>query len=443
MLAASALYVFVYLSSYFAFVVPQYDGWGLGWNEQLSSSTIAFVAFIAALPACFLPVRFERPSDFLLLVQYYLVYIPAVIVAFNSSRPRVDEPQATALVLTLLTGILVIIAGRRFLPVVAISGPKLPRAAFLACFVAAFALTAGYVLVILGTNFRLVSLEEIYALRKSGAELLVETGSSFGGYALAWTSSFFLPMLFAIGMQKRRYVPVVTSVVGFVILYGIWGSKAALLAPFVLALVYLLLRCPASRIVWLFPLGLSLLLVVPSVLIGTSEVETYLREWYVSVVHQRTFSSSALLITQYFDFFIENPRTFGSHVTGISAIVDYPYAIDIPRLIGMHFYGAPMTANANFWAMDGIAGFGLPGIVGTSMLCALVFWLLDTSARRLSIRFSTLCLGYAAMNFADLSIFTMTVTGGLGLFVLAFFILPPSLAGQVRYEKMGRSNERY
>ena len=60
----------------------------------------------------------------------------------------------------------------------------------------------------------------------------------------------------------------------------------------------------------------------------------------------------------------------------------------------------------HFWAYDGIAAWGLPGILVISVVCALVFWLLDSAAQRHDPRFAGLVTCYAAYNLANISLFT-------------------------------------
>ena len=71
----------------------------------------------------------------------------------------------------------------------------------------------------------------------------------------------------------------------------------------------------------------------------------------------------------------------------INLLISDPYALSTGKEIGGFYagnsgkYGAP-NANACFFAMDGIAGFGLAGIPVMGVICAVMFSVLDSCARK-------------------------------------------------------------
>jgi hypothetical protein len=138
----------------------------------------------------------------------------------------------------------------------------------------------------------------------------------------------------------------------------------------------------------------------------------------------RTFSSPGIAIAQYYEFFSTHPLTLGSHITGLSWLVDYPYDYDIPQTLGYYYYGTLVTANANFWAQDGLASFGVIGLGLVSVIAAFVFWILDSVTRGLSMKFVIPALVGILVSFANVSLFTTLVTGGLGFFILICVFMP-------------------
>ncbi len=223
----------------------------------------------------------------------------------------------------------------------------------------------------------------------------------------------------------RRKVPQLLAVVAvYLFLFGIWASKTSLLAPGILLLVALFLARKADRMHVNFVLGMLGLLLVPALLPFESGLLSLVKLWWVSIFHMRTLAVPALLESQYLAFFADNPLTLGSHVSGLKAIIPYVYDYDIPRTVGYYYYGDLVTSNVNFWAQDGIAGFGLPGLVGMSLLAAAVFWVLDSVAYRLPPPLVLTALSCVLLSFANTSLFTTLLTGGLGLLVLAFWCFP-------------------
>jgi hypothetical protein len=141
---------------------------------------------------------------------------------------------------------------------------------------------------------------------------------------------------------------------------------------------------------------------------------------YISIVNFRIFAVPHLLYTQYLDFFTRHPHTFGSHVTGINLLVDYPFDEQVILLIGEDFYpSSNMTANAGMWAQDGIAGFGVVGILLVSALFAIVMRVLDRCANGHDPRMVGAMLSIICLSISNTSMFTTLLTGGLGVAMVA------------------------
>jgi hypothetical protein len=173
-----------------------------------------------------------------------------------------------------------------------------------------------------------------------------------------------------------------------------------------------------------FTLGLSALLCIG--LVVDKLPFPSLTKWFIAVVNFRTFAVPQLLIVQYFDFFRDHPLTFFSHVRGVSLLLRYPYGTDLGTTIGEFFYGGLMGANAGMWAGDGLAGFGLGGILLISGVCAAAFWIIDAVAGEFDPRFVIVALGFIAMTFANASLFTTILSGGLGMLVATLALMPNS-----------------
>jgi hypothetical protein len=143
-------------------------------------------------------------------------------------------------------------------------------------------------------------------------------------------------------------------------------------------------------------------------------------------VFVRIFSVQGLLSAQYYDFFQHNPLTHYSSVNVVGWLFHYPYAHPVGLEVGYSVSGDPLyDAVAHFWAYDGIAAWGLPGILVISCACALVFWMLDSAAQRHDPRFAALVTCYAAYNLANISLFTSLLSGGLWAIALALYLMPP------------------
>jgi hypothetical protein len=147
-------------------------------------------------------------------------------------------------------------------------------------------------------------------------------------------------------------------------------------------------------------------------------------KWYIAIINFRTFSVPQIVIAQYYEFFKHNPLTYMSHVNGLNWFLAYPYDGPYPVLIGEYFYGSSMNANAGLWAGDGLAGFGLPGIIIMSSVCAFVFWILDSVSRRNDPAFIAGAMTLIVVSFTNTPLSTTFLSGGLGLLFLAVLTMP-------------------
>jgi hypothetical protein len=248
------------------------------------------------------------------------------------------------------------------------------------------------------------------------------SGTRFGFYAQMWLAGFFFPFLAAVGVETRRRWLLLLAAGGYLLLFGIGGSKTTLLSLVYFPAVLLWLACTSRYRIPAFALGLCGILSIGVLMESVGWTDS--AYWYVAVVNFRTFGVPAQIIGQFFDFFRENPLTYMSHVGGVNLLVPNPYDMDIPRLVGMHYYAAPVGANAGFWAGDGLAGFGLPGIVIMSVACAAVFWIFDSVAKRFETRFVIVAATFIATSFGNIPLSTTVVSGGLGLLLVALLVLP-------------------
>jgi ABC-type uncharacterized transport system permease subunit len=109
--------------------------------------------------------------------------------------------------------------------------------------------------------------------------------------------------------------------------------------------------------------------------------------------------------------------------------------------VGSFYSGDPtLDANAHFWATDGLAAWGLWGILLVSVVCALVFWVLDSTAKGHDLRFTALVVTFEALNLANVSLFTSLLSGGLGLLMIFLYFAPryypESGSARVAYQAM-------
>lgn len=417
---STLLYIIAFNITHIKLIVPIYCYTGLT-VRPINLSHIIVTSFICLIPALWMRIEISRPSYFLFLLQYYIIFIPTCFVIFNSSKPQIESDKALIVVLLMLIGLL-IIQSIYYIPLKKLRYPTINASLFWVIFYASMAALILYTVVFFGRNFRFTNLEDIYSVRSALEEAVNNTGSRFGFYAQMWLAGFFFPFCMAIGLILKQKWPLLLAVAGYLLLFGVSGSKTTLLSLIYFPAIFIWLKYSKQHLIANFAIGLSCLLLCGLFLglLGFNSVA----HWYVAVVNNRIFTVPAQLIIQYYDFFSNNPVTHLSHVSGIKAIIHYPYNMDIPALLGIQYFDTPVGSNAGFWAGDGLAGFGAPGIIIMSVACAVLFWIFDSIAARWKASFVILATTFIATSFGNISLFTVISSGGLGFLMITLLVAP-------------------
>ena len=427
LIIAVAIYIAVFYAAYVQLVVPVFGAWGFGLLNAPAEYLVVTVV-LCMVPSFWMPLRYSRPSLLFFYIQYFLIFIPAAFIVYGSTRPAISDNAGLLLVIAMFVG-LSIIQISYWIPAPAIRVFRLTPEAFWLCFTIGATVMVLYLAAKLGGHFRLVGFQDIYSLRTAMSETIGETGSRFGLYAQSLLSALVFPLIFASGIASRRYWVVLPVMLGYVFLFGIGGAKSTALAIIYLPLSALLLSRSPQRIATYFVSGLSLALAAGFLTQAFFPASLHLA--YTAVVHFRFFTVPPLTLPQYYDFFQTHPVTHFANVTGFNWLLQNPYDSDIPYTIGAYFYGGPVGLNSGLWAGDGLTAFGVSGIIVVSLICAVVFWILDSASAEFAPTFTGLTLTFCTVFFGNVSLFTTLVTGGLALIILTGLIAPVDSAGRV------------
>lgn len=415
-------YISAFLFSYEQWVAPRYAGWGLSYRE-VPAGYILISWALCLISALWMPRDLTRPSQLLFYIQYFVIFIPTSFILYHSGRPGLPPEEVLIIILALFSGLTILQASYK-LPLLDIKRDGLSARVFWRVFWCVAVGLAVYLLSVFGSRFQLADFKGIYDVRRASSEIVAASGSTFVGYAQMWLSGFILPFLFSVGVFRRRWGFVVTAAAGYLYLLGIGGSKSTMLAVVYLSAIYFLVRSGGKNAGVKIAICFAGLLLFPAAFALTESAGGAIDTWYVAIIHTRIFNIPQLSIGQYYSFFENHPLTYGSHISGINQFITYPYDMDMPRTIGKYFYHAELTANVNMWAQDGIASFGLMGIPIVSAIAAVVFWFFDSIAKLHDVRFVTVTLGNIALIFANGSLFTTIISGGLFLLIVTLYFYP-------------------
>lgn len=365
------------------------------------------------------PLTMHSASSTILIIVYFAVCIPGLVVPLGLERGAEGAFVATALWLVVsFAACCVLVRGLE--PGLAAGERRVSRM-LLPVLLTGWIVCVVWLVAEYRSIMTLVSLEAIYEQRAVGAAT-----SRAVGYAQTYLGYVFSPALLVLGLLRRNWLLVVLGFGGGIVLYSITAEKNAFSFPFVICAVSYLLtrRSEFFRSTTFTLLALSVVL-FPAVALSDSSLVASFFAWYIGV---RSLLTPGLFIAQYTDFFGERGHTLWGHVTGLGLLVPRPPGLPDDRwpslghIVGEQFVGkVDLNANANFVASDGVAAFGVGGIAIVFVLLALYLAALDRAAGGLDRRLIILLALPMGLTLTNVSFFTVLLSFG-GLFWL--LVLP-------------------
>jgi hypothetical protein len=282
------------------------------------------------------------------------------------------------------------------------------------------ALTAGTIAVtafVYRNHLRFVSFEDVYDLRFETNELIQ---NPLLLYLTSWLPYMLLPFHMARWLMRRQAADLVMALAASLIVYASSGSKASLLTPLIMLGISSILKSGRDvlkqLLVRLVGLQGFVAIVIPN-------EDIFI--WVKSILFMRILGTSGWTASVYYDYFMEHGYTYFTHIGPIRAVTNaYPYGeLSLGQLIGVEYSGSPdANFNANFWASDGFAAFGLVGIpIVTLALCG-VLYALNRSASRFSGRFVSLWLSGFWLALLNHPLTTALLSAGGGLIILGLWL---------------------
>ena len=439
---SSIFYLIVFKYTYKITISPKWDYFGLGFSPPpLAYEILSFLFGI--IPLFWAPVSFFRPSVILYYVQYSLVYVPTLLVCYHVNKPNLNDFNCLILCTFIFLGMLILTLCYHF-PVRKIRPAIQIKQTYDLTYFALFLSLTMLLFVGLKSGSSLGSAfetsqdssmvgQKIFENANASRGKFSSSASALGGkffvYSIFWLSGFFLPLIFAYGIFMKRKLNFLLFFLGYIFLFVFAGYKSCMVALVSLPAVWFFLSRKSNGPAQ-FILGCGIFLLISNIFNIEETRYTLLGAWASMLsnwVNLRIFCIAPLTIVQFLDFFDSNPLTFMSHVKGFNLLIEYPYTQDIGRYVGRFHYGGGINVNSGLWATDGIAAFGIFGIIISSIICSFVFWVLDSASVGLNPKFVSLSLGFIAMTFPNTSLFTNIITGGLFLVLLNVYLLPDKI----------------
>jgi len=433
-----SVYVALFRWMYEYYLYPTWDYFGFHF-EPPPWPYLALAWVLSVTPSLWMPIKLTRPSQLAYWVLYITVFIPSMFVPFYTG---LDVPGEISLLMVTLYAGFAVMGGCYQVPLLRLNPARISRQAFWKGFGLIAAALAIWMIVVFRGHMQFLSFNNIYDLRDIQNELSEGTLVNF---AFMLLTGAFNPFLMGCGLIYRRKWLFLAGILGQLLVYSVGGTKGSILSIAFISGFYVLFKAGRSPFALKLVLGTLALvggLCLSYVLAGYDPAPLQLHSVALFVILMRTFSSNGLMTAWYYNFFQSNPHTFYSHVRGVNWFVHFPYDRSPALEIGSVYMGGnDADPTAHFWAIDGIGALGLPGVLLISAFCGLVFWTLDSAARKHDPRLAALVTCYAAYNIANISIFTSLYSGGLAILILALYLMPAETVSPWKEPERGASRE--
>jgi hypothetical protein len=410
-IGVALMYVGVYIACYVYFLNYYFGYMGFALYPRAN----AFLALSALI--CLVPVLCYRGlralSSVLAVFTYVLLYVPIVLTFAMGSDRSVAETlliQGTFMVCMCMLFVTDLVVVKN--PFDLHTNVDLIKWIFALTFVSTL-----YILFVYRGTLRLVSFADVYEQRSATEEL--GTGLLMR-YLSSWLYTVLIPLCLAYGLIAKKYKYFALGSAACLALYMATAAKSAIVLPLIYVGVFALFA--RNRLRAIYPLFLGALSLSMCLMLAATDTSGV---FFVisSLLLMRTVGTAGLLTTRYYDFFASHPQTAYTHVNLVKmATGAYPYGnLQVGQVVGQYYFAESMNANANFWAMDGIAALGLPGVVVASVVCALLFVLMNSATRGYNKLFAVLCFLPFLVSLFNTSLLSSIWSGG-GFFLMLFFV---------------------
>lgn len=403
-IAFSIVYILGYI--YFLFYHFEYAGFDL--VEKLDYLRIGVSVIMASFPIIFFD-RVKALSSFISIFIFLILYMPIILTFAISVEGKnfeifeIQWPFVIGMVLFFLSDTFLVKAKNTYVLKV-----DLFKMVFYLTI-----LSTLYMLLIYRNNLKLASFEDVYIQRFANADIGTDI---FTRYISSWLANFMIPVCLAYGLIGKKHIYTIIGTASCIVIYMATAAKSVVLFPFIFVGFYILFS--RNRIYEVYRiLGITLLVIMIITLFFGFNV-------FSSLFWMRTVGNGGYMTVHYYNFFSTHPNTFYTHINIIKAITGaYPYGIyDIGQVVGKYYWTEDMSANANFWASDGIAAMGLIGVLFISVVFFITLRLINFITYKYNKLFLVLAFIPFLSSLLNMPLFSSLWTGG-AIWMLVFLSL--------------------
>lgn len=404
-LACALIYILVYDYAFKAFVYKLFSYMDIDYIDMSMGRFMVWVV-LSVVPILFYR-GIRNVSSFFTIFLYVLVYIPFVHALFTMWNLNAFSMASYGIILCVLFVLYFSIGEENTILKNLIIRPQIP---FRWVELATLVLTAVLVAMSIG-SMHFVNIftqsDLMYQLREENSE----GGTGIGAYIKGWLFGGFYPFLLVNYLGQKRWVATAIIIGAYFVLFMIDMQKLTFFMPFVLILIYFLIKREREAItnrlhafVMYFFTAISIFILI----IRNNVIQMAIG----FIVILRTSAVAGWLSQYYLRFFCinNNPFTYYSHINVVNIVTQgYPYSQPLGKVVA---YGV-QNANANFFLTDGLAAAGFWGVLGIGLVFYLLLHLVNSISYR--YRMSDLLIIFlpSLSYILNTSLFTTLLSNGL------------------------------
>lgn len=259
----------------------------------------------------------------------------------------------------------------------------------------------------------ILNFSDVYIYRQEFSDL------SFGGvfgYLNSWVFKFFITIIFAWSLQKKKYLYILLSIISFLLLFAFSGHKSVFIGLILVLLFYFLYKNKSKIRSTIILLGFLSLFFINIIFHWYSD-EIFLQ----SLLIRRLLLLPSYLNYIYIDFFSTNEHLWWSN-SFLKSFISNPYHKDLPFIIGNHLGHPDMDANTGFLA-SGFAQGGVFAVALYTILAIIIFNTISLFANKIDKYLSMSIIIVPIYSLVTSSDFPVTLlTHGLLIAVIILYL---------------------
>lgn len=368
------------------------------------------------------PKNLQKPSSIFVWILYYLLYLPVLVyfLGHNSDLQYLDLGIAILLLLSFIVVSIPAFTLNKHIGSDLQSGlfkPESLSGPFLILWI--------MMCVLIFNNFATImsikTFDEIYIQREIG-----RADSLFYAYLQLYFVYVASAYIFLLGLYVRNIIFLLVGIFGCIVSYAINAERTVLMLPFLWSFVYFV-TSKNSQIKYLIFIVLfaSCLFSILGIFSGDFELIKELGFYLFA----RPVAVPGSFFKDYYSYFTEFGYTNFSHVSGLnlffdpdSVLASDPLYPELGKIIARDVHGIESNSNASFLSWDGLAGFGVIGVLIISIVLSGVMFILNFFSRYWPARFVVALIAPFPYLLTNGSLFTVLLSFGFFFLIFIFFL---------------------